>query len=97
MSSFIVSKTDSNSKPSSPILHRIDENTVRQAMHKLFLHDNINDPLSPGDDDDLHSPSSSSNSFKTNHAKFSSNFISYILSIYFYIFNRRIIIGMDHT
>ncbi|CAF4256741.1 unnamed protein product, partial [Rotaria magnacalcarata] len=50
MSSFIVSKTDSTSKPSSPILHRVDENTVRQAMQKLFLHDNINDPLSPGDD-----------------------------------------------
>ncbi|CAF2976328.1 unnamed protein product [Rotaria sp. Silwood2] len=75
MSSFIVSKTDSNSKPSSPILHRIDESTVRQAMQKLFLHDNLNDPLSPGVDDDVHSPVSSSNSFKTNHAKFSSELL----------------------
>ncbi|CAF1020014.1 unnamed protein product [Rotaria sordida] len=75
MSSFIVTKTDSNSKPSSPILHRIDKNTVRQAMQKLFLHDNLNDPLSPGVDDDVHSPISSSNSFKNNHAKFSSELL----------------------
>ncbi len=68
-SSFILSKTDSNNKPSSPISHHVDENTVRQAMHKLFLHDNINDPSSPGDDDDVHSPQS----FKNNHAKFTSN------------------------
>jgi hypothetical protein len=74
MSSFIVSKTDSNSKPSSPsIKHRVDENTVRQAMHKLFLHDNINDPSSPGDDDDARLQLSSSQSFKNNHAKFTSN------------------------
>jgi hypothetical protein len=64
MSSFIVSKTDSNSKPSSPIIPRVDENIVRQAMHKLFLQD----PSSPGDDDDIRSPPS----FKTNHAKFTS-------------------------
>ncbi|CAF2133808.1 unnamed protein product [Rotaria magnacalcarata] len=75
MSSFIVSKTDSTSKPSSPILHRVDENTVRQAMQKLFLHDNINDPLSPGDDDDVHSPVLSNNSFKNNNAKFSSELL----------------------
>ncbi|CAF1199407.1 unnamed protein product [Rotaria sp. Silwood1] len=75
MSSFIVSKTDSNSKPSSPILHRIGENTVRQAMQKLFLHDNLNDPLSPGVDDDVHSPVSSSISYKNNHAKFSSELL----------------------
>jgi len=73
MSSFIVSKTDSNSKPSSPITPRVDENTVRQAMHKLFLHDNINDPSSPGDDNDIRSPHSSSQSIKNNHAKFTSN------------------------
>jgi len=73
MSSFIVSKTDSNSKPSSPILHHVDENTVRQAMHKLFLQDNINDPSSPGDDEDVCSSISSSQSFKNNHAKFTSN------------------------
>jgi hypothetical protein len=69
MSSFILSKTDSNSKTSSPISHGVDENTVRQAMHKLFLHDNINDPSSAGDDDDVRSPQS----FKNNHAKFTSN------------------------
>jgi hypothetical protein len=68
MSSFIVSKTDSNSKPSSPRLHRADENTVRQAMHKLFLHDNINDSSLAGDDDDVRSGPS----FKNNHAKFTS-------------------------
>jgi hypothetical protein len=70
MSSFIVSKSDSNSKPSSPSIttHRVDETIVRQAMHKLFLHDNLNDPSSPGDDDDIRSPQS----FKTNHAKFTS-------------------------
>ena len=73
MSSFIVSKTDSNSNPSSPISpHRVDENTVRQTMQKLFIHDNINDSSSPGDDDDVRSPLTSSQSFKNDHAKFTS-------------------------
>lgn len=73
MSSFIVSKTDIKTKPSSPISSRVDENTVRQAMQKLFLHDNINDPSSPGDDDDARSPLSSTQSFRNNHAKFTSD------------------------
>ncbi|UJR15581.1 hypothetical protein I4U23_002517 [Adineta vaga] len=76
MSSFIVSKTDSNTKPSSPISpHRIDENTVRQTMQKLFLHDNMNDSSSPGDDDDARSPLTSSQSFKNDHAKFTSELL----------------------
>ncbi|CAF3501693.1 unnamed protein product [Adineta steineri] len=77
MSSFIVSKTDSNSKSSStPITsNRVDENTVRQTMHKLFLHDNINDSSSPGDDDDIRSSLSSSQSFKNDHAKFTSELL----------------------
>ncbi|CAF0786712.1 unnamed protein product, partial [Adineta ricciae] len=76
MSSFIVSKTDSNSNPSSPISpHRVDENTVRQTMQKLFLHDNINDSSSPGDDDDVRSPLTSSQSFKNDHAKFTSELL----------------------
>ena len=82
MSSFIVSKTDSNTKPSSPISHRVDETIVRQAMHKLFLHDNINDPSSPGDNDDIHSPLL----FKNNHAKFTSNsnLVSFFVLIKYY-------------
>ena len=81
MSSFITSKTDTNSKPSSPISsHRVDENTVRQSMHKLSVHDNLNDPSSPGDDDDVRSPLSSPRSFKNDHAKFTSN--SDLFSLY---------------
>jgi hypothetical protein len=93
MSSFIVSKTDSNSKPSSPRPHRPDENTVRQAMQKLFLHDNINDSSLAGDDDDVRS----GQSFKNNHAKFTSitlwNFDRMKIDFFF---SRRIIIRMDH-
>jgi hypothetical protein len=71
MSSSIVSKTDSNSESSS----YFDENTVRQAMHKLFSHNN-NDPSSPGDDS-----ISSLQSFKTNHAKFTSNSVLFQFSL----------------
>ena len=46
MSSFIISTSDSSSKPSS---QHVDETTVRQTMQNLFLHDN----LSAGDDEDL--------------------------------------------
>lgn len=69
MSSFIVSKNDSTSSPSPVgITHPVDENTVRQAMQKFFLQDNLNDPSSPGDDDDIRS----GQSFKNTHAKFTS-------------------------
>jgi len=90
MSSFIVSKTDSNSKPSSPISsHRVNENTVRETMHKLFLHDNLNDPSSPGDDDDVRSSLSSPQSFKNDHAKFTSNSnLFHLISIQDLIFPR---------
>ena len=94
MSSFIVSKTDSNSKPSSPTTHRADENTVRQAMQKLFLHDNINDSSLAGDDDDVRS----GQSFKNNHAKFTSRFYSSNLHRIntLFLLSRRIIIRMDN-
>ena len=69
MSSFLISKNDSNSQSSSPILkHPVDENTVRQAMQKFFLQDNLHDPSSPGDDDDIRL----AQSFKNTHAKFTS-------------------------
>lgn len=92
MSSFILSKTDSNSKPSS---HLVDENSIRQSTHKLFLHDNLNDSSSPGDDDDVRSPPQS---FKNDHAKFTSNsnLFPYIFKRRFFL-RRRIIIGMDNA
>ena len=93
MSSFIVSNTDSNStSSSSPISHRIDENTIRQAMHQLFLRDNIHDSLSPGndgDDNNVHSPLSSPKSLRSNRAKFTS--ISSFLLRYFLLFIQNII------
>lgn len=48
--------------------HPVDENIVRQAMQKLFLQDNLNEPSSPGDDEDIRS----GQSFKNTHAKFTS-------------------------